>query len=247
MKNVDLFIAYLSGELNQEELASFKKELAGHPDMKAEFDQVSAAYHLIRDQLQERDEDAFKKQLLKIMEQPPKDVPHRSRRFKKGWYVILPLAASLAILLTIFFSSRNEHLLYTRFYDPDSDQVLMAYMQGTRGKAESGILHYQQEHYEESMKIMQELLEVDPENLLARLFFLLSAIETEKAEEALNKLKTPDPDLDHHIGQAIYWYTALALLQADQKDEAIKQLQSLIRQEGPYQSDAIRLEKILLK
>lgn len=246
MNNVDLSIRYLSGELNREEIASFEKELASNQGLKAEFDQVSAAYELIRDQLQLRDEEEFKNRLLDVMKHPAKALPPNGRRFRKGWYILLPLAASVAILLLIF-SPGSEDLLFSRNYHPENDKVLLAYMQGTRGKAETGILHYQHENYMECRKIMEELMEENPQNLLAGLFFLLSSIETGNADEALEKLTTLEPGLEHQLGQAVSWYTALALLKTDRAEEALSHLQSLVMQEGPYKSDAMRLEKILLK
>jgi tetratricopeptide (TPR) repeat protein len=247
MNNVDLFIKYLSGELNREEIDSFEKELASNLEFKEEFDQVSAAYELIRDQLQLRDEDEFRIRLLEVMKHTAKSKPPKGRRLRRGWYILLPLAACVAILLVIFLSPRSDKLLFSRQYHPENDKVLLAYMHGTRGKAETGILHYQQENYLESKKIMEELMAEDPENLLARLFFLLSSIETGNADQALEKLATLDPGQNHQLGQALTWYTALALLKTDRKEEALIHLHSLVLQEGPYKSDAIRLEKILLK
>lgn len=247
MNNVDLIIKYLSGELNREEIGSFEKELANKQGLQEEFDQISAAYMLIRDQLQKRDEDAFKKQLLEVMEQAATGKKQIGRPLPKVWYYLLPLAASLAIILSIFLSPGSEDKLFSRYYHPETDKVLLTYMQGTRGKAESGILHYQLENYAETINIMLELMEEDPENLLARIYYLLSSIEAGKQDQAIEKLAALDPGLDHQLGQAVSWYTALALLKSDQQEEALIHLHSLILQEGPYQTDAIRLEKILLK
>jgi tetratricopeptide (TPR) repeat protein len=247
MKNVDLFVKYLSGELNQEEIASFEKERAKNPDFREEFELVSAAYTLIRDQLQERDEVDFRKRLLEVMEHPAKNIQSRGRPALKGWYVLVPLAASLAILLLIFLSPRNETLLFSRYYHPEKDGVVNTFMQGTRGRAESGILHYQQGNYMESRNIMQALVEEDPENLLARLFFLLASIETRQADEAIKNFTSMDPGLDHQLGQAVSWYSALAYLKMENKEEALGHLHALILHPGPYQTDAIRLKKKLLK
>ena len=247
MENVDLFVKYLSGELNQEEIASFEKERAKNPDFREEFELVSAAYKLISDQLQERDEVDFRARLLEVMEHPVKETHAEGRSFFKGWNVFVPLVASVAILLLVFLYPRNDNLLFSRYYHPDKDRVVNTFMQGTRGRTESGIVHYQQENYVECRKIMSELVEKDPDNLLARLFFLLASIETGQADEAIATFTSLDPGLDHQLGQAVSWYSALALLKMDHKDEALGHLRALILQTGPYQTDAIRLEKKLLK
>lgn len=247
MENVDLFVKYLSGELNQEEIASFEKERAKNPDFREEFELVSAAYKLIRDQLQERDEVDFRARLLEVMEHPEKNTQSKVRSSLKSWHVLVPLAASVAILLLIFLLPRNENLLFSRYYHPEKDRVVNTFIQGTRGRAESGIFYYQRENYVECRKIMQELVEEDPENLLARLFFLLASMETGQVEEAMDTFTSMNPGLDHQLGQAVTWYSALALLKMDRTDEALDHLHSLILQTGPYQTDAIRLKNKLLK
>jgi len=247
MNNVDHIIKYLSGEMSQEEAGFFEKELASRQGLKEEFDQVSTAYKLIRDQLRKRDEDEFRKRLLEVMEQPANPKKQSGRYWHKGWQYLLPLAASLAIVLSIFFSQKSGDKLFSSYYHPEDDPVVEAFSQGTRGSAESGISHYQLGNYEESRIIMWTLIEQDPENKLVQLYYLLSSIETAKQEEALEKLAGLELSMDHQLGQAIYWYTALALLKSKQTDEALSYLRPLIQQQGPYQSDASRLEKILLK
>ncbi|MEN8201613.1 MAG: hypothetical protein ABFS28_03390 [Bacteroidota bacterium] len=247
MSNVDLIIKYLSGEMNLQEAGSFEKELASKQGLKDEFDQVSAAYKLIRDQLQLRDEVEFQKLLLEVMEHPATGKQQGGRRLHKLWYYLMPLAASLAVILAIFLSQKDGEKLFSKYYHPEKDRVILAYNQGTRGKAESGILHYQHGNYQETLDIMWEIIEQDQENLLAQLYFLLSSIETGKQDQAIAKLAALNPDMDHQLGQAIYWYTTLAFIKSDRLDDAGTYLHSLIQQQGPYQSDARRLEKILLK
>jgi hypothetical protein len=247
MNNVDLFIKYLSGELNREEIGLFEKRLAENPDLQREFDRVSAAYKLMEEELQQRDEEAFRKQLLEVMKHPAAGKAQPKRRMPVWWYYLLPLAASVAIILSIFLRPGSEDLMFSRYYRPENDQVVLTYMQGTRGKTETGILHYRLEQHTECMQIMQDLMEEEPQNLRARLYYLLSAIEAGQQDLAIEKLDGLAPNLDHPLGQAVTWYTALAYLKSDHPDEALNHLHSLVSREGPYQEDAIQLEKMLLK
>lgn len=247
MNNVDQIIKYLSGEMNPAEAGSFEKELASRQELKKEFDQISTAYKLIKKELQQRDEDEFKKRLRKVMEQPARGRNPLGRPGKRGWYYLFPLAASLAIVLSIFFSQKSADKLFLSYYHPENDRVVNAYSQGTRGRTESGILQYQLGNYMESREIMSSLLDQDSDNMLVQLYFLLSSIETGFQEEALEKLAGLELSMDQQIAQAIYWYAALAHLKSDQTEKARSYLHPLIQQQGPYQSDAKRLEKTLLK
>ncbi len=247
MNNVDHIIKYLSGEMNLDEAGSFEKKLASDHGFKEQYEEVSAAYNLISDQLQKRDLDDFTKTLLEVMEQSDNKLPIARRGFRSWWYVPLLLAGSLAILLTVIRHNPDASSVFSRYYQPWEDPVLLAYNQGTRGPTESGILYFQLGQYEKTVEVMSELIEKDSENQLALLYYLLASIEIDMPDLAIEKLAPLDLKIDHQLGQALYWYRALALIKMDRYEEADIFLLALIQQPGPYQSYARRLQKNLLK
>ena len=67
MNYVDLIIKYLSDELSHEELSSFEKEMESNTELRQEFEELSAAWKLVGDQLRLRDEEAFRMKLEEVM------------------------------------------------------------------------------------------------------------------------------------------------------------------------------------
>ncbi len=208
MNNVDLFIKYLSGEMNLDEAGFFEEKLASDPGFKEQYEEVSAAYNLIRDQLQKRDLDDFTRTLLEVMEQSDGKKPSPRRRFRSGWYLPLALAGSLAILLTVFRHNPDGNRMFSRYYQPGEDPVLLAYNQSTRGPAESGILYFQLGQYAKTVEVMSELIAEDPGNQLALLYYLLASIETGMQDQAIEKLAPLDLRVDYQLGQSLYWYSS---------------------------------------
>ena len=49
------------------------------------------------------------------------------------------------------------------------------------------------------------------------------------------------------LDQSISWYSTMALIKSDKQGAALEKLHPLTEHEGPYQNDAIKLEKVLLK
>jgi len=49
------------------------------------------------------------------------------------------------------------------------------------------------------------------------------------------------------LDQSICWYSSLALIKSDRPEAALEMLHPLTALTGPYQNDAIKLEKVLLK
>ena len=247
MNNVDLFIKYLSGDMTGKDAEALKKNLASNPVLKEEYDEVSAAYQFIKAQLWKRDEDSFRAKLQEVMEKPSPKILEKSTRQWPRWYFLLPLAGSLAILLAVFMIDKGPEKVLSRFFEPLKDPVVLAYNQGTRGDSESGIMLYQAGHYQESMEKLSQLLVHDSKNQVALLFYLLASMELDLHEDAINKIQNFPINIKNPLGQSLTWYTALALVKSDRLEEAANLLQSLTEQAGPYQTDAGRMQKMLLK
>ena len=247
MNNVDHIIRYLSDEMNPEEASSFKEKLVADQGFREEFEEVSAAYNLIRDQLQKRDMEYFKQSLSEVMKRSEIKAGHSRRNQHSWWYLPLLLAGCLAILLSIFLSKPDGDKIYSRYYHPEDDPVLTAFNQGTRGITESGILYYTLGQYSKTIEVMSEQLTQNPDNQLAQLYYLLASIETGMQDSALVRLAPLEPDIDHQLGQAICWYRTLALIKSGRIEEVEATLLPLIQRAGPYQSDARRIRKNLLK
>ena len=247
MSYVDLIIKYLSGDLQQEETTSFEKEMESNVELKREFEEVSTAYKLIRDQLQMKDEEAFRKKLEEVMDHEVPNAEPRSGWFRQRWYIPLAAACCLALLLIIPLSRPDNDKLLSRYFDPLDDPVILTYNQDTRGEMEAGIHQYRQGNYSKSMELISARISEDEENKLLQLYYLLSAIELDLQDEALGLISIEDPDRMHLTEQAITWYCTMALLKSGQRKEALERIHPLTEQHGPYQSDAQKLEKVLLK
>ena len=97
------------------------------------------------------------------------------------------------------------------------------------------------------MDKMSELLEQDPENRLTLLFYLLASMELDMQEAVLDRVLTLAIDTEQRLGQSLNWYTTLALVKSGRLEKASTQILTLTEQPGPYQTDARRLQKMLLK
>lgn len=246
MSNVDLIIKYLSKEMNRKESGSFEKMLSSDADFKSEYDEVSAAFNLIRDELRKKDEAEFRSRLREAMEKSREKIQNRSPR-RSGWYLLLPLAGSLAILIALSLIDRGSDRLITKFFNPGKDPVLLAFDQETRGEMNSGSSLYHRGFTQQSREKAKNELEADPGNRAALLYFLVSSIELDLENEALSIIMPLERVTHSQLDQSILWYKSLALVKAGMTDEAVSELRVLEQLSGPYESDARRLKKMLLK
>jgi hypothetical protein len=247
MKSVDHMIKYLSGDLNGEDARALEKELLQDKELGELFEQVSAAYRLIGDQLRKRDEDLFRSRLREVMElaSPVHDPDTQKRR--PLWLLIPSLAASVAILLAILLMHRSPDQLYQAFYKPNEDQVILALNTETRSDSESAASLFSKGEFQSTLKLTSAELIHDPGNQAALLFHLLASMELDLEEEALAITEKAEPDTSHPLGQAMVWYRTLALIKAGRKDEAEIALGALLKSPGSYTADAHKLKKMLTK
>jgi len=247
MKRVDHMIKYLSGDLTREECRAFEQELSGDKELRDTFDRVETAYRLTETQLRKRDEEAFRSRLRDTMESSRTALTPADKKRRSGWLLLLPVAASLAVLLAIVLMERAPDKLFYSFYNPAEDQVLLTYQQETRGDAESAITLFSHGYYRSSLEKTTGMLLQEPGDQLALLFHLLAALELDVEGDVIPIVRAAEIDTRHILGQSITWYQAMALVKTGCNHEAREMLDALTEQPGPYAGDAHKLKKLLLK
>ena len=247
MSYIDLIIKYLSDDLDKEEAASFERKLETDEELRASYELHAAAFELIRHQLQKRDEEAFRTQLLKIVNQQVPRKPDHKKATRFGWLIAVSAACLLAVLL-IFLPGRpvNQKIL-TRYYHPERDPVILAMEQDTRGRSEPGIVAYRNGDFEQSMELLSSRFGDTADPVRIRLYCLLASMELDRQQEILSKILPGEASPLDPLHRALNWYLALALIKSDRIPEALELSRTLTEQEGPYHLEAIKLEKVLLK
>jgi len=249
MKHVDHMIKYLSGDLSPEESLDFERELTVNPQLKEEFSDVSLAYRMIGEQLRKKDEEAFSEALYAAMKKNGPAGSHRKKNNGRLWYLLIAVAASAGLLVVILTSQQGTEGLYSSWYKPSDDPVIMTLEMNLRGETtyQTIIKFWQDEDYPHCMMMAENQLSENPFDQYAMLFYLLSSMETDEAAPALEMINKDEAGTSQPLGQALNWYRALALIKAGETSEAAALLTPLSRLPGPYQKQADKLKKKLKK
>ena len=120
---------------------------------------------------------------------------HKTKWLKRFWYIPVAAACGLLFILAVLLdrSTGNEKVA-SRFYDPGTDPVILAYNQDTRGESDPGILQYYRGNYQESMDSLSNRIANHDENKRVLLYYLLSAIELDRQDEALQMMMVENSD-----------------------------------------------------
>jgi hypothetical protein len=247
MSYVDLIIKYLSGDLSRDEAISFEKEMESNHALKEAFEEQSAAFELIRDQLQKRDQQAFRGKLQEAMSQDAPLSASRKAGLRSWWYIPPAVACSLAILFIILLNHSGNERVLSRYHRPTKDPVVLAFYQDTRGASEPGITLYHQGNYAKAMELLSIRITQESDSKMILLYYLLSAMELDREQEVMELIRLEHSSSMSLLDQSISWYSTMALIKSDKQGAALEKLHPLTEHKGPYQNDAIKLEKVLLK
>ena len=247
MNYIDHIIKYLSDDLSREEAATFEKELESNKELREAFEEYSAAYELIGDQLQKRDQKEFRTKLREAMSHNPPISDSRKAGFRSWWYIPPAVACSLAIFLIFLLSHPGNERIFAKYHHPTKDPVVLAFNQDTRGEVEPGIAYYHQGNFQQSLKLLSGRIIQERDNKLIMLYYLLSAMELDRQQELMELISIEHSTPMDMLDQSICWYSSLALIKSDRREAALEKLHPLTELTGPYQNDAIKLEKVLLK
>lgn len=247
MKRVDHMIKYLSGELTKEDTIAFEKELKNNPELKEEFSEVEFLFNLMGEELKKKDEEDFRSALQAAGKKSGQKTNSQKKPLLRPWHLFMAIAASLAVLLSIFSNRQGSEKLFSSYYHPDDDPVIETINENIRGESKLKEIYrlWRNSEYKKCEELAYKQLHSDNSDQFTMLLYLLSSMEIENEKAALDFLSSFEINTENALGQAITWYKALAKLKLGETNKARELLSLLSENPGPYQVDAGTLEKKL--
>lgn len=247
MKRVDHMIKYLSGELTKEDSIAFEKELKNNSELKEEFSNVEFLFNLMGEELKKKDEEDFRSALQAAGKKSGQATNSQKERLIRPWHLFMAIAASLAVLLSIFSNRQGNEKLFASSYHPEDDPVIETINENIRSESKLKELYklWRKSEYKKCEELAYKQLRGDNSDQFAMLLFLLSSIEMDNEKAALAYLSSFEIKIESALGQSIIWYKTLAMIKLGETNKARELLSLLSAYPGPYQLDAGTLKKKL--
>lgn len=249
MKSSERIQRYLDGEMKEQELNSFLRDIQKDTELREELE----LHKLVEKSLKEKSERKFRKQLEKSYEKYSENRQNntvgKKKRTIRFLYFLYPVAAVLFIALAIFVknSRPDNNSLFYQYYSP------MEAAYGSRGSMNSspeanlaaGIRAYHNGDYELSKLNLETYLSEKPEDyIIANHYLGISLIELNDYAGAVKGFRRVINGPFSYYKEHSYWYLALTLLKQNKLDEA-KEIFSHISDEESFYAE--RSAKILKK
>jgi tetratricopeptide (TPR) repeat protein len=243
MKTIDFsyFIEkYSSGEMNDTEKQWFEKELEGNKKLRMEVDLRKHTDNVLKNQ----NIISLRSKLSEIEKRRAVNVPVSNSK-KLG---NLRYAAAVALLLiigsvTLFHDKNlsNEDILnrYYKAYEPPTVQRSGSAI--VNEDYSLALEFYNIHDYEKAAELFTKVLENNPRDMQSALLNGVSNFESNKYPEASSSFADVINDNNNlYIDQA-QWYLALCYVRTDEKDKAVRQLETIKKGNGIHSKDATKI------
>ncbi len=240
---------YLSNGLPRKETDSFRENLHQDSNLRKEL----KVRQDIEDALKETDFNMFQETIEQIVQ--TEEIKTKKSRFpelKTSSFRWLVAAASIAVIIigaNIVFvlneKSYEPQELYSMYYKPyDSYASVRSGNINTDDIFFQALLKYEKQEFDETISLLNKIIEVDNMNIASMFYLGVSYIETGRYADAFNSFTKIVDHGDNLFIEQADWYLGLTFLRSDEQEKAIKQFQTIAQSQSFYNEKA---KEILLQ
>lgn len=234
------FEAYISGQMNADDIRAFEKQLSSDADFERAFNDYKQTEAFLKHKFQnEALTQGFKENLEAVSSRyfDNNPVPKtRIKRFKPWYYVV---AAAVVILLGILITQPFSRPVYDDF--ANYGHLSFAIRNGEVSLETKAEVAFNQKNYKDAEYYLSQLLQTDENNIEFKLYKAVCLVELNNFEEADALYQDIIQSPSVYVNTAL-WYLALSKLKQEKHAETIKVLQSI-----PEDADDFKQAQKLLR
>jgi hypothetical protein len=243
MKKTRMIETYLDGSISKEEREKTETLIASNEEFAAEIQ----LYKNINDAILDDRAFEFRNNIITLFDDKKAYVIHEQKPFMR--YLKYPVAAVILALigLSLFqiLTLKEPGELYSLYYKPYESDISTRSVINSSDKTQMSYILYQERNFETSFDILEKYLSVHQDDMTARFYYALNAIELNENELAISELKSIEDNAISPFALHARWYLALIYLRSDQPEKAKKYLLQLSDTENLYSDKATKILKKL--
>jgi len=234
LKYSQMIERFIAGEMNEDELRWFGKELQTNAELSGELKLDKDLDNILLDE----DVVEFRRKLISVFNESKQNeaAPKVVRMQPRRWQLVAAAAIAIlmiaggAILLTQQRSYTAEKL-FSMYYD--SERTIELTRSGNANIVEA-ILKFQQKDYQGASLLFAEILDKDSSNIAVWFYNGISYIETSRIEDAVKAFRYIIDDKNNLYVEHAEWYLGLCYLKNEQIDFAVEQFRKIADDQKNY-------------
>ncbi|NTW26126.1 MAG: hypothetical protein HGA37_15615 [Lentimicrobium sp.] len=234
LKYSRLIERFIAGEMNEDELRWFGKELQTNAELSGELKLDKDLDNILLDE----DVVEFRRKLISVFneskqrEAATKIVRMQPRRWQ------LAAAAAIAVLMiaggALLLTQQRSYTaekLFSMYYD--TDRTIELTRSGNANIVEA-ILKFQQKDFQGASLLFAEILDKDSSNIAVWFYNGISYIETNRIDDAVKAFRYIVEDKNNLYVEHAEWYLGLCYLKNEQIDFAVEQFRKIADDQKNY-------------
>lgn len=187
--------------------------------------------------------DEKKREIRKTLNQIHHKNTRKTRISIYSWKLQAVAAAAVILLVSggligdFFTSTPIQQSLYSEYFTPDNSILSVRSFDAVDLKLKEGMKYYEQGNYTEAISSFQ----IEPENLLGRLYTGFSLMKLEKYEKAEAFFVAIIADKDNLLVDQAEWNLGLCYLINEQETEAVELFTKISAGNTVYRKDASKI------
>lgn len=166
-----------------------------------------------------------------------------------NWKVYYSMAAIFIVGITAvfyaFLRKPTHETLFRQYFQPYPNTIPLVRSQTEVGKLELAMMEYEAENYHVSLNIIQEVIEEEPENIMARFYAgILNLCLNEPQQAIILFQKVLDAERGDFTDHA-RWYLGLAYLKNKNRKQALSIFRNIVAADGIYKNRSEELLYVL--
>jgi len=234
LKYSQLIERFIAGEMNEDELRWFGKELQTNAELSRELKLDKDLDNILLDE----DVVEFRRKLISVFNESKQNEATTKivRMQPRRWQMVAAAAITIlmiaggAFLLTQQRSYTAERL-FSMYYD--SDRTIELTRSGNANIVEA-ILKFQQKDFQGASLLFAEILDKDSSNIAVWFYNGISYIETNRIDDAVKAFRYIIDDKNNLYVEHAEWYLGLCYLKNEQIDFAVEQFRKIADDQKNY-------------
>lgn len=243
MKKTRTIETYLDGSMSEKERKKTDALLANNEEFSSEME----LYRSINESISDDEVFDFRNNIITLFHNKKKIEVQAKPPIMR--YLKYPVAATIIALIgfSLFqlLNLKGPEELYSLYYAPYQTDIATRSVINSSDKTQLSYILYQEGNYEVSFDMLSNYLSENLDDLTARFYFALNAIELNKNEIAISELMALEEHTVSPFSLHAKWYLSLLYLKSDQIEEARKHLRQLSDDENYYSEKARKILKKL--
>lgn len=240
--NFDRIEDFLDGDLSENQLKEFEKDLLDDSDLQMDLD-----LHMEVNQAIMEEDVMDLRNKLEAIETPPSPTQKRKFKFLTKWNIT---AASLALLIglgSLMYilknpSSYSKNQIYSNYYKPynvvlntRSSDVMIDNLLVTALKS------YETKDYRTALTLFKKILDKDSTNITGNFYSGISNIEINEYSKANTNFTRVLKHKNNLFIEQSEWYLGFCYLMTNEKEKALKQFHIIAQGNSFYKTKAVEI------